>query len=219
MMEDIINYYKYDLGMYNLILRYYKGWIYYYIAYIIVSLIVLSSLIMKNYIIVILMIVVLAIIFHLINYNIKKVLLEKYNIVSKSYLWDLNEFNKLRKNMLKNYLKNYGILTSDYKKIKFIISYLYKESENRRFKGYVTPGLLLTLSLPAWAEVLKWIFKNLNTFYDVISIFAIILFVLAIFTFIVYGFKTIIIDDFLNRESKRLLDLANFIQEIVIFDI
>jgi len=43
--------------------------------------------------------------------------------------------------------------------------------------------------------------------------------VLAIFTFIVYGFKTIIIDDFLNRESKRLLDLANFIQEIVIFDI
>jgi|GEM_PF-4885212 len=219
MIEDIINYYKYDLGMYNLILRYYKGWIYYYIAYIIVSLIALSFLIMKNYIIVILMIVVLAIIFHLINYNIKKVLLKKYNIVSKSYLWDLNKFNKLRKNMLKNYLKNYGILTSDYKKIKLIISYLYKESENRRFKGYVTPGLLLTLSLPAWAEVLKWIFKNLNTFYDVISIFAIILFLLAIFTFIVYGFKAIIIDDLLNRESKRLLDLANFIEEIVIFDI
>lgn len=219
MIEDIINYYKYDLGMYNLILRYYKGWIYYYIAYIIVSLIALSFLIMKNFIIVILMIVVLAIIFHLINYNIKKVLLEKYNIVSKSYLWDLNKFNKLRENMLKNYLKNYGILTSDYKKIKLIISYLYKESENRRFKGYVTPGLLLTLSLPAWAEVLKWIFKNLNTFYDVISIFAIILFLLAIFTFIVYGFKAIIIDDLLNRESKRLLDLANFIEEIVIFDI
>jgi hypothetical protein len=122
--------------------------------------------------------------------------------------------NFLIYSLLIDYLTKENILKNE-EKLETIKNIIYKQSNEKKFNGFLLPGIYLTLIIPIWLDFLNWIYEHTSSFTDIIliSIFF-FLFVSEIF-FIIYGFK-FIISDLLNRESNKLADLAYLLEKIQI---
>ena len=95
-----------------------------------------------------------------------------------------------------------------------LITILYKEAESRKFSGIFIRGLGIGLFLPLWNFFVRSGFESgVNNINDAFALFII----LALFILLIIYFASMlkfIVMDFFDRESTRINDLANMLEDI-----
>jgi hypothetical protein len=102
MVDNLIDFYENNLSMKKLIFSYSKTYFKFCFMIFPITGIITSILffLYKKFFILIIMAIVLMIPLYFINSQIKKILSNRYKINSKSFLWDINGYNKIRMNLL-----------------------------------------------------------------------------------------------------------------------
>lgn len=147
------------------------------------------------------------------NYYAKKVVKQRYNIVAQGFLWCGPEYEVMRINLLKQYLKKEKLLTES--KIKLLVDLFYKESESKKFSGFLTAGVFLALFVPLWSQFLGWIYQEAKNFEQVVEVTLVFLFVIVMIIIALEMTKRTALDIF-NTKSQSLKNLARMLEETLV---
>ncbi|KDR95890.1 hypothetical protein SAMN02745945_01836 [Peptoclostridium litorale DSM 5388] len=221
MLYEIFNFYKKELGIYNLVFKHVKS-LYFAILstpFIFTVLFVfrlifsneLSEKIFVNKII--LPYAILSfVLFILLNSKTKKIVNEIYGISSNATFWNtprvLREINKHRKNEILKYLRENGEEVSA-GEIKRLSNIAFKESEKLKTKFPILPSFFGALIISLCNSFFNSIFnpaitKNLESAITMF-IYIIVIIVMFIGFFMIFRWGMYpIFDDIINRDSKHM---------------
>ncbi|WP_210367723.1 hypothetical protein [Bacillus sp. REN3] len=216
MKDEFINFYRKELGVWNLVYRYMNRWLLgsYILAFlglIITSLVLLFS--QASLLVVFLFFLLLIIEGFILNFHNKKIIEERYKISKRDQgtTWGGPLFSKMKSEKLESYV----VKKLDSKEqLEKLIVILYKEAERRKFSGIFVRGLGLGLFLPLWNYFMKWVFGNeLTEVNTAIALFIIMVILIGLIVFIISIIKVILLDYF-DRESTRINELVNMLEDI-----
>lgn len=218
MKEEIYKYYINDLSSRKLVFRFMKiRWACLIVLSIVTCVYSFAYFITYNYKAVIIILIPYAFYFNCVNHWAKKIIKDKYNIKSDSYIWGGDSYYNLRKVRMITYLKSKNIYNG--KKIKELIDICSKEIENQKKTGFINWGIFLAIFVPLWAQFLSVIFNNsVKTISDAqkafVGISLLIIYVFIILTSIKLIFQDIL-NDYINKRSNGYRKLTNMLEDII----
>lgn len=215
MINELYEYYKKDLGAWNLVykhIKYQGGRL--YIAIITMIFIVgfwqyFHIQIGKS----ILSFSLLGLVLELINEHNKIIIKRIHNVQIKEDFWGGKSFHKLRLKKLKENLIEMNLYSPE--QLKLLTDRTYKEAENRKFTGFFIPGLTLAMFLSLWNNAISWWFKNAQNVSQAITIIGSTVIIIVYILLITKLIKKITFDIF-NRDSHRLKGLAEMLEDILL---
>jgi hypothetical protein len=215
MINELFEYYKKELGAWNLVykhMKYQGGRL--YIAIIIVIAIVGTWYYFHNQIgKTLLTFPLLGIVLGVINEHNKIIIKRVHNVQIKEEFWGGKSFHKLRLKKLKENLSERNIYSIE--KLKLLTDRTYKEAENRKFTGFFIPGLTLAMFLSLWNNAISWWFKNAQNVSQAITIIGSTVIIIVYILFITKLLKEITFDIF-NRDSNKLKKLGEMLEDIIL---
>ncbi|MEK4283867.1 hypothetical protein [Ureibacillus sp. FSL K6-0165] len=216
MKEDIINFYKKDLGVWNMV---YKNMnrivlVLFIIFFILLITALIISTIIQNTKLILLVIILLILEGCLLNSYNKK-LVEKIHKIPKKdqgFFWGGYKLQKKRSEKLEQYILK-KIDTKE--QLEKLIDILRREAETRKFSGLFVRGLGIGLFLPLWNYFLQWLFKEVDSVINVVILFISILMIIVLLAIFSFLMKLILLDLF-DREARKLNELANMLEDFTI---
>jgi hypothetical protein len=216
MKEEFINYYKKELGVWNMVYRYMNNLalVTYVSLFFLMPIIFFTLFFLKTQVIYLIILFVLIILESVIlNIHNKKIIEKTYQISKRDQgiIWGGPKLSQERSKKLELFvLKN----IESKEQLEKLIIVLSKEAENRKFSGIFIRGLGIGLFLPLWNYFIKWIFENGIS--DVNTAFIIFIIITLFIIFIIYitSMVKLIVKDFFDRESTRITELKNMLEDI-----
>ncbi|MFS1516395.1 hypothetical protein V1503_07785 [Bacillus sp. SCS-151] len=220
MKEEIINFYKIELGVWNMVYKYMNrlALIIYILVFLLLIVLLVNLLLNQNTFWSLLVILLFLLEGAILNQHNKKIFEKAHKIPKKKQgiMWGGLYLNKRRYEKLELFV----LRELDSKQqLEKLIDILNKESDSRKFSGLFIRGLGVGLFLPLWNFFVKWIFDNgidnLNMAIGLFVIFVVLIFVIILFT----SMTKLIVLDFFDRESTRINDLATMLEDISLKDL
>lgn len=215
MINELFEYYKKELGAWNLVYKHmkYRGGILYIVLIIVIALFGTWFYFHNHIGITLLMFLLLGVVLGLINEHNKIIIKRVHDIQIKEDLWGGKSFHKLRLKKLRENLVEKNIYSSE--QLNLLTDRTYREAENRKFTGFFIPGLALAMFLPVWNNAISWWFKNSQSASQVINIIGTLVIIIGYILIITKIIKNITFDIF-NRDSNRLKRLAEMLEDILL---
>ncbi len=224
MFYKLINYYNNKLGSYNLVFRFAKiRWrIFLIIAFISMVLfpvniiyIVRKDFRLTNLILMAPILGFFGMYFYL-NSKAKSILEIKYEILPDGHAWHNAAFDEYQVQLLIKYLKNDNLYSVDI--IKHLISLVYKEAEEKKYNGFVLPGILLALLIPIWNQIVSYRYKGIVGLQEVTTT-TILLGICALFLVLVLSMLKSTVDDIkeiFNRKYIKMRNLCKLLEIVLL---
>lgn len=225
MFEKVIKYYNKKLGPYNLVFKFVKvRWhicsALMYLALILIPAAMYIIFVTNFRIIDLLIFVPLLITFILIlnlNTKAKSILKQKYNINSEGGSWRTISFDEYQVDLLIKYLKNNNLYSVDI--ISKLISLVYKEAEENKYKGFIWPGVLLALFIPIWNQIVINGYKGIEVPSEILETTIIFLVYSLLFVISLSIFKRLIEDlsrELFNGKHIALRKLGRLLENVLL---
>lgn len=173
MLDQIINFYKTELGLYKLVLRYTRS---VYLIFVITALLsvitfsagtilhTLSNNVIGSKVAFALWgvcFLLFWVTFFVLNWKAKAVLHERYGLEQKEFMWGGVPFWQMRCSLLISHLQKHNLYSE--RAISFLIEALSREISSRRSSrlelGAITIGLLIAI----WSEPVKSLYRVIDT--------------------------------------------------------
>lgn len=217
MKDEFINFYKKELGVWNLVYRYMNKWIlsFYILMFLGLTFFSIILLFSENNLFAVILFAFLVAEGFVLNYHNKIIIEKKYKITKQEQgtTWGGLQFSNMRSKKLESYVLN---KLDSKEQLEKLIGILNKEAESRKFSGIFIRGLGVGLFLPLWNYFLKWLFGNeLTETNTAIALFFIILIFIILIVYFLSIIKVMLLDYF-DRESIRIHELANMLEDISI---
>lgn len=242
MAEELFNFYKSELGMYNMVFKHIK--ILYWSSIILPIIISLGMIGLKVFklitntdlyiLVVIFAIICIICMFGIINYKIKKTTMELYQKKSKKFMWysDYEVIEAIRKEEKDNiiqYLEIKGFIR-ELDAIKLLqksgtkillkdINKLKKELKHSRYKGFIMPSIFGALLISLWNNFFGWVYnvKNTANIKDAINI--LVGSTLALITIIglfimLKSIYNVFTEDIFNKDYRKICECERLLKEI-----
>jgi hypothetical protein len=220
MKEEIINFYKKELGVWDMVYKYMNRLL--FITYILVFLLLIVLLvkflltqnILRSLVIFFLFLLEGAI----LNQHNKKIVEKEHKISKKKQglIWGGLYLQKRRYEKLELFILR---KLDSKQQLEKLINVLNKESDSRKFSGLFIRGIGVGLFLPLWNFFVKWVFENgidnLNMAIGLFVVFVVLIFAIILFTSMI----KLIVLDFFDRESTRINELATMLEDISLKDL
>ncbi len=225
MVDQIVDYYKRELGPYNLVFKNFKfPWpIFKLSVWGLVPCItfLIGKLAFKqfNYIDILaaIPIILFGLLLFILNSKSKHVLKQKYGIVSKGRIWRDYQFENLQVQLLGKYLQKNNMKSE--KKVQHILCLINKCADEKKYKSFIWPGVGLAFLVPLWSQFISWLYKQIKTLQDFLYI-SVFLFIGILFMLFVVGMIISIckevVDDVANAEANKLKVIARLLDNILI---
>lgn len=242
MAEELFDFYKSELGMYNMVFKHIK--ILYWSSIILPIIISLGMIGLKIFklitgtdlyiLVVIFTIVHIICMFGIINHKIKKTTMELYKKKSKKFMWYsdyevIEVIRKEEKNNMIEYLETKGFIReidaikwlqeSDTKILMKDINKLKKELKHSRYRGLIMPSIFGALFISLWNNFFGWVYnvKNTTNAKDAINI--LVDSTLALITFIglfimLKSIYNVFIEDIFNKDYRKICECESLLKEI-----
>lgn len=215
MKEEIINFYKKELGVWNMVYKYMNRLV--FITYILVFLLLIVFLVIFLFTKNIFCSLVVFFLFFLegvkLNQHNKKIVEREHKISKKEQglIWGGLHLQKKRYEKLELFILR---KLDSKQQLEKLINVLRKEADSRKFSDLFIRGLGVGLFLPLWNYFVKWAFENginnLNMAIGLFIVFVVLLFAIILFTSTI----KLIVLDFFDRESTRINELATMLEDI-----
>ncbi|TQR30204.1 hypothetical protein [Brevibacillus brevis] len=212
MVKSVIKFYDKELSSFNLVYQYMKPT---YCMYLISGILFVMSLFLAMFIDNILTKVIFGIFlalncifYFLLNLQAKRIVRHKYDIYPDGFFWNVKELSSKRVSLLKKFLDENGINST--KKTEEFMKLLSKESENRKFKSLLVPGIVLAFTLPVWNHFIAFSFKSINNLNWAIA-FVIVIVFLTISSSVLYSQIKSELIGLINHQSNKI----KLIEELV----
>ncbi|BCB04087.1 hypothetical protein [Bacillus sp. KH172YL63] len=217
MKEEFIEFYKNELGVWNLVYKNMSKWLLfvYILVFITLSFIFMRLIFASNLYLMLIPLGLLVIEGAILNRHNKLILEKKHNILreSQGVFWGGLPLTQRKLDILKRFV--YRRLDSE-EQLKKIINVLNKEAELRKFTGIFVRGLGVGLFLPVWNYFIRWIFANeVNDINESLEVFLSIGILILLIIFVASMVKMVVMD-FFDRESTRIKELTNMLETISI---
>ena len=225
MFYKLINYYNNKLGSYNLVFRFVKiRWliflIFLYLSMVLfpadLYIIVKNDFRLKNLIVIAPLLGLLVMYFYL-NSKAKSILEDKYEILPDGHDWHNAAFDEHQVQLLIKYLKNDNLYSVDI--IKHLISLVYKEAEEKKYNGFVLPGILLALLIPIWNQIVSYGYKGVSGLQEVTTI-TILFIICTLYFVLLLSMSKRIVDDFIkevfNRKYIKMRNLCKLLESVLL---
>lgn len=223
MKVEVFNYYINDLSNKNLVFKFMKGECLGSILPAIISFYYLVCFFKTVKVLAGLSFLVFYILFlSIFNYSAKRVLFQRYKIVSKNFLWCDCNYSKLKQEKLVDFLEKKNLYSE--KKIKDLIEICLKESARRRGSYFFNWSLFLAVLVPLWVQFLGSVFKLVNNDLNrAVLLFFSFLIIITGIVFLISSLGILLteLDEVLfNRESNELKNLTYHLENILLeFDV
>jgi hypothetical protein len=220
MKEEIINFYKIELGVWNMVYKYMNriALITYIIVFLLLIVLLVKFLFTQNISCSLLVFFLFLLEGVILNQHNKKIVEKEHKIPKKEQgvMWGGLYLHKRRYEKLELFILR---KLDSKQQLEKLINVLNKESDSRKFSGLFIRGLGLGLFFPLWNFFVKWLFDNgidnLNMAIALFVVFVVLIFVIILITSMV----KLIVLDFFDRESTRINDLANMLEDISLKDL
>lgn len=223
MLYKLLNFNNKKLGAYNLVFRYVKIRWHIFIALLYLSLIYIPVEILVIFsfkfgiINLLIFIPLLVMIILLLNLNLeaKSIVKQKYDITSEGFNWRTSSFNEYQVKLLVKYLKNDNLYSVNI--VEKLIDLVYKEAEEKKYKGFIWPGVLLALLIPIWNQIVTTGFKNAIGTSELVNIITIFIISLIFIVFSLSMLKSTmenLSNDLFNEKFFVLKNLGKLLESV-----
>ncbi|QHE60394.1 hypothetical protein FHE72_04565 [Rossellomorea vietnamensis] len=217
MKEEFISFYKKELGVWSLV---YKNmnklgltvYIFFFLLFIILF---LWTILIQNILFIFLLLFLVFLEGTILNKHNKRILEKKHQIliVEQGVVWGGLPLAKRKSEMLERFVIKK--LDSE-NQLKKLIDVLNKEAERRKFSGIFVRGLGVGLFIPLWNYFIRWLFGNeIANVNMALVLFLSVCLLIIVIIYIASMLKMIVMDLF-DRDSTRIKDLANMLEDISI---
>ena len=212
MLDELIRFYKNNLGTYKLVFRH-LGWKTLSLI-ILMIIIILGSTLLSRYLTCIIFILGIFLCFWLINRRCKEIVLKEYEIKSEGFFWhDSNYHRDIVLIRLEEHLESERLIPE----LSQIITEIERRAEDLKTPSYINKGIWGAILIPIWIETTKWGFNyaGKNLLFAFYAFFILVAGALAIISISYSG--SMVWEDLTQSEYKRLNALRDDLIEIKIF--
>lgn len=242
MAEELFNFYKSELGMYNMVFKHIKKS--YWSSIILPIIVSLSMIGLKVFNLIadtdlyisaiIFGVIYIIYTFGFINHKIKKTTMELYEKKSKKFMWysDYEVIEaikeKQRKKMIeylvkKEFVKKIDIIEclqeSSTKILLKDIKKLKKELKHSRYKGFIMPSIFGALFISLWNNFFGWVYNVKNTANPMDAINILVGSTLALITVIglfimLKSIYNVVTEDIFDKDYRKISECEKLLKEI-----
>jgi|GEM_PF-5432090 len=227
MIYLLLKFYKEELSTYNIVFKHMKFWFYTLILSPIISgsIVVLFSIRNNQFYQKSLLFSILVSLFIVsipFNISAKKIAEKLLKVSSDELMWNsykvIYALRKKRKEELYDYINEIhkNINLEDIKKLSELASCTAEESKT---KFPLIPSIFAALFISLWNNFITWIYKyeNIKLFDDALDIFISISLLLIVLIILLISIKMLlneIVEDLINKDSKKMKELSELLKEI-----
>lgn len=225
MLYKLLNFNNKKLGAYNLVFRYVKirwhifSMLLYLSLFFIpveISIIFKRDHILLNFLVFTPLISMFILLFNL-NSKAKSIVKQKYNIDSEGFGWRTISFDEYQVGLLIKYLKNDNLYSVDI--VEKLISLVYKEAEENKYRGFIWPGILLALFIPIWNQIVTNGYKSIEGIRQLTETTTMFIVYLLLLVLSISMLKRIIEDfskEILNEKYAKLNKLGKLLERVLL---
>ncbi len=225
MYEKLLNFYNKKLGAYYLVFKYTKVvWYLNWVLLIIMSVCLTTFIglfIFKELkhvhllLITPLLITILMIVY--LNSKCKKILKNKYNVSPAGYWWRDTSFEEKQVEFLYEYLERNNICSEE--PLKYLINLTYKDAEEKKYSGFLWPGVCLAFFIPIWSQLVSHEFKAASSLQSALNIsfylIGIGIIILLYISLLKKGIDSIS-NEILNGKYRRIKGLGKLLEDVLL---